>query len=123
MPCTTDGGGLDSDYVGGYELRGLPLLAAIEDYRAQYETMLRATLANVDAASSEATGADALAWSRVRADALARLEGFLADDIPIFAVRISATAQQLVGWAESRGSLIRRIDEAEHRLGLVLPWK
>lgn len=85
--------------------------------------MLRETLANIDAASSEATGADAFAWSRVRADAMARLEGFLADDIPVFAVRISATAQQLVGWAESRRSLIRRIDEAEHHLGLMLPWK
>ena len=115
--------GVDSDYIGGYELPDLPPVAAIDDYRASYEAMLRQTLANIDAAASEATQTDALAWARARQDAEARLEAFLADDIPIVAVRVSATAQLLVSWAETRGSQVRRIDQAQRDLPIVLPWR
>ncbi|HWP63488.1 MAG TPA: hypothetical protein VNO86_08470 [Candidatus Binatia bacterium] len=115
--------GLDTDYVGGYELSGMATAEAIEDYRAAYEAMLRQTLANIDSSSSMAAPEDAAAWDRARQDALARLQAFLANDIPVVAVRVIATGQVLVSWTEARSSWIRRIDGASASLRILLPWR
>lgn len=116
--------GVDSDYVGGYELLGGATFdSEFASYRASYEAMLRETLANIDKSAEGVSGKDAASWARARKDAEDRLSAFLTGDIPVVGARVTASAAVLASWAESAAERIRLIEPVRSGRSIVLPWR